>query len=134
MNSRITDILEEIADGTAPVGTARVAAAIVQRNTIVSIGTNQYKSHPFQLKYGRNADSIYLHAETDAIRRALRKLDVDDLSRCTLYITRLKYDGHRKKKSILGLSCPCAGCMRAIVQFEIKKVIFSCDDQTYKYL
>ena len=74
MIDRPTRILSElalIAKELRPIQSARIAAAIVQKNNIVSIGVNSRKSHPFQKKYGKNDDSIFLHAETDAIKNAL---------------------------------------------------------------
>lgn len=113
----------------------RIAACIVYKNEIVSIGINQLKSHPFQAKFSRHEDSIFLHAETDAIKNALRYISVEQLSKSTLYVCRVKCDekSHKKKK-VLGLCKPCEGCQRAIATFNIKKVVYTCDDGTHKYL
>ena len=55
---------------------ARLAACVVYKRDIVSFGINQLKSHPFQAKFSKNEDSIFLHAETDAIKNALSFGDV----------------------------------------------------------
>ena len=82
-------ILSKMAIAVEPVRQARIAACLVHRNEIVSFGINQMKTHPFQAQFGKNKDSIFLHAETDCIKNALREIDVDELSRCTLYIWRI---------------------------------------------
>ena len=113
---------------------ARLAACVVFKNEIVSVGVNQLKSHPFQARFGKNEDSIFLHAETDAIKNALKCISVDDLAKSTLYVCRVKYCDTKKREFTWGLSKPCAGCSRAISTFNIKKVCYTCDDGTYKYL
>lgn len=106
----------------------RIAALLYVKNDLVSIGWNQMRSSPFQAKYGRNQDSIFLHAETHAISKALRSYDVEELqrSKTTLYLCRVKKHQHTKKY-IWGLSKPCCGCMSAIVDFNIKNVVYSMD-------
>lgn len=111
-----------------------MAAAIVFRNEIISIGINSNKSHPFQAKYGRNSDSIYLHAEIDAIKNALKCISVDQLTKTTLYICRVKYTDSKKSGQIWGLSRPCEGCIRAITTFNIKKVVYSIEKEGYEIL
>lgn len=113
---------------------ARLASCVVYKNEIVSIGVNQLKSHPFQARFAKNEDSIFLHAETHAIKNALKIITVEQLSKSHLYVCRVKYCDTGKKKFIWGLSKPCAGCMRAIATFDIKKVVYTCDGVDYKYL
>ena len=100
----------------------RMAAALVQRNKIISIGYNQMKSHPFQARYQHKEGMIYLHAEIAAIKNALKIIPVNDLKKCTLYVFRQrKING----KFEHGLAKPCAGCMRAIVEFGIRDIVFT---------
>lgn len=117
-----------------PVANARMAAAIVWRNQIISFGLNELKSHPFQAKYSKNKDSIFLHAETSAIKNALLVLAVPELSRASLYIARVKYDSPQKNNLIWGLAKPCAGCMKAIVAFGISNVCYTTNEQTFEWL
>jgi deoxycytidylate deaminase len=113
----------------------RIAACIVYKNEIVSVGINQLKSHPFQAKFSRHVDAIFLHAETDAIKNALKHISVNDLSKASLYICRVKYDEHKSKKILMrGMCKPCEGCQRAIAAFNINKVVYTCDDGSHKYL
>lgn len=104
----------------------RVFACVVYKNNPISFGYNQKKSHPFQKNFGRNADSIYLHAEIHAIVGALKVISVDELSRCSMYVLRQKhYPAH--SKVMWGMAKPCEGCQRAIAQFGIKKVYYTHD-------
>ncbi len=105
-------------------GWARLSAAIVYKNRVISTGVNSLKSHPFQKKYGRNVESIYLHAEISAIKSALRCLDVDDLSDVDLYVCRMKRDGQNTDFQH-GLAKPCDGCQRAIADFGIRNVYYT---------
>ena len=107
---------------------ARLASAIVFKNQVVSYGVNQNKSHPFHSQFSDHGDAIFLHAETDAIKNALKRIDENELSKATLYICRVKYDKAGKNKSMTwGLSKPCVGCQRAIATFGIGDVIYSAE-------
>lgn len=133
-DGKIISDLFLMAQDLDPVNSSRIASCIFLKNNLISYGFNQRKSHPFQAKYAKNNESIFLHAETDAIKNALRRISVDDLSRCSLYIARAKHISNRSPAWIRGLACPCEGCMKAIVQFNIKKVVYTVDGNCYKYL
>jgi deoxycytidylate deaminase len=133
-HTKYISILSKMAIAVEPVRQARIAACLVYRNEIISFGINQMKTHPFQAQFGKNKDSIFLHAETDCIKNALREIDVDELSRCTLYVCRMKYESHEKKKFVYGLAKPCPGCERAIATFNIKNVFYSTNENTYDKL
>lgn len=113
-------ILEKVAEAVDPVANHRLAAALVHKNSIVSIGFNKKKTHPFQRQYAKNEDAIYLHAEIDCIVNALRSIDEDDMSKYSLYVLRAKKDGN-------GLAKPCDGCQRAIAAMGIKRVYYTTD-------
>lgn len=107
---------------------ANLAACIVYKKQIISYGFNRKKTHPFQAKFGRNGDSIYLHAETDAIKNSLRRIDLDILARSTLYVARMKKPFPSAKKMVSGLAKPCEGCAKAISSFNLKRVVWSVDN------
>lgn len=113
---------------------ARIASCIVYKNDVISFGINRMKSHPFQKRFSKNNDSIYLHSETDAINNALKIITTEELSKSTLYICRVKYDNTKVKSLVWGLSKPCIGCMRAIATFNIKKVFYTCDNNSFMIL
>ena len=127
------DTLTKIADAMDKVAGAKIAACIVYKNSIASFGMNQMKSHPFQAKYSKNKESIFLHAETSAIHNALKVISVEEFKKSTLYICRVKY-GYPNNTMCWGVSRPCAGCMRAIATFGIRRVIYSNDGSGYTIL
>ncbi|HMH10289.1 MAG TPA: deaminase [Candidatus Nitrosopolaris rasttigaisensis] len=124
---RIFQTLEEVAI-KSNVGWARLASAVVAKNRIISIGTNSYKSHPFQKKWATNKDAIFLHAETSAIHSALKILDTYDLSDCELYVCRMKRPSQHSTEFVYGMSKPCNGCSRAIAEFGISNVYYTTDE------
>jgi hypothetical protein len=92
------------------------------------MGFNKKKSHPFQRKFSKHEEAIYLHAEIDAIKNALKNVDAETISKSTLYIMRVKYEDMNAKRFVRGLSKPCEGCSRAIAQFGIKKVYYTTEE------
>lgn len=133
-HGKFINLLSKVASDIAWEGNARLAAAVVYKNEIVSFGVNEFKTHPFQAKFGRNDASIYLHAETSAIKNALKVLDEEELSKSALYVCRVKFEDLRRKKLIFGLAKPCDGCIRCIHTFGIKKVIYSLDKEGFVML
>jgi deoxycytidylate deaminase len=107
----------------------KLAAALVIKRDIISVGVNVMRSHPVQKKYGKNDESIFLHAEINAIVNSLNHVDKDDLRKADLYVYRVKKDMHDPKRAhwVDGMSCPCEGCMSAIDAFKIKRVVYSTD-------
>lgn len=127
-------ILSKIATDVYPVANARLAAALVYKNEIISLGVNQKKSHPFQVKFCRHEEAIFLHSETDAIKNALKRYSLETVSRSSLYICRVKREHDNSKNMIWGLAKPCSGCQRAISSFNISTVYYTCDDSTISCL
>lgn len=82
------------------------------------------KSHPFQLQYSKNKDAIYLHAEIAAIKNAFRILDLKDFKYTSLYICRVKKFA-RGSDWMFGMAKPCAGCQKAIAEFDIRNVFYT---------
>ena len=125
---RIFEILERTAiDSEGLAGRFKMASAIVYRKNIVTIGTKSYKTHPIMNEYGVTESSIYLHAEIDALNKALKFLKEDQLSKCDLYVLRVKREDGIGSAWIRGLARPCDGCMKAIHKYKIKKVFYTKD-------
>jgi deoxycytidylate deaminase len=135
-HARYINILSKIASDiiTMPAGNARMAACIVYKNDIVAFGANEAKTHPFQAKFGRNQEAVFLHAETCAIKNALRNISAEELSKSTLYICRVKFEDFMRKKLVFGLAKPCDGCIRCIHTFGIKSVVYSLDGTGWNVL
>lgn len=125
---RILNVLGDVASTQERVANQRLVACVIHRGDIVSIGTNQKKTHPFQAQYAKNEEAIYLHAEVDAIKNALKVLSLEELKKSTLVVCRLKAD------SSFGLARPCTGCMRAIVNFNLKNVYYTTDHKKLECL
>jgi deoxycytidylate deaminase len=117
-------LLETIAGTVLPVRSSKHAACIVYKNTIISIGTNRIKSHPFQRRFARNPESIFIHAEVEAIAKALKKISLNQLEKSTLYVLRIKKD-NSFGKFIWGNSKPCTGCASCISEFGIENIVYS---------
>jgi tRNA(Arg) A34 adenosine deaminase TadA len=128
------DILHRVAETVEPVARQRLAACLVYKNQIVSMGINKRKTHPFQQQFAKHEEAIFLHAETDCIVNALRQIDADDLKRCSMYITRIKKSDENAKNFISGLAKPCDGCQRALAQFDIGNVYYSLDNEGWEKL
>lgn len=133
-NERILNFLTKAAEAADHVGIrAKLAAAVVIKNEIIAIGFNRRKSHPFQAQYQSNEKQIYLHAENDAINRALKYISKEDLKKATLYVARVKYRDNKTKKAIWAESKPCFGCQKAIHSYGIKTVVHT-HSEGYKYM
>jgi deoxycytidylate deaminase len=119
--------LKVLAEDLEAFANAKIASALFYKGVPVSFGFNQPKSHPFALKYSRKEGAIYLHAESDAIRKARKKLTEFEMKRSTLITVRVKYD--YKKRSLIGISKPCAGCMRCIEDAGIGRIVYTEDSE-----
>jgi tRNA(Arg) A34 adenosine deaminase TadA len=128
------DILQKVAEAVEPVARCRLAACLVYKNQIVSIGTNKNKSHPFARRFAKHEEAIYLHAETDCIRNALKHISVEELSKCSMYVLRVKRPDKKPHNWTTGIAMPCEGCMKAIAQFDIKRVYYTIEEGKYECL
>jgi tRNA(Arg) A34 adenosine deaminase TadA len=124
-DQNFVSILKKISQDIECVGNQTLAACVVKRNKIISFGHNKKKTHPLQNKFNKHPQAIYLHAEIDAIKNALKRLSVEDLIGSTLYIVRTKKDGSE------GLAKPCYGCMQAIESFGIAKIVYTTNLEGY---
>ena len=132
-DQKYIDLVSKVAQDVLPVSNARIASAIVIGNTVVGLGRNSYKTHPLQAKYGKTEHTIHLHAEIDAIKNSLRRVSVDDLTKATIYISRVK-KRDRKRGFVPGLSAPCSGCMGAITDFGTKRIVYSLDGEGFRVI
>ena len=101
-------------------GKFRLSAGVVYKSQLIATGINSYKTHPIMLNDGYKEEQIYLHAEADAIKNALRLVTQDELTKCSLYVVRVKKtpDGNWQE----GMAKPCVGCMKLIANFGITRV------------
>lgn len=132
---KVLNLLTDIAREVDPVSAARIAAAIVYKGQVISVGINKRKTDPFQAKYCRNAHQIFVHAEIAAIKNSLRHLSLSELENSTLFVARhrlISYKGQGLKEE-WGLAKPCvgskknSGCMGAIQEFNIHRIVYTLD-------
>tara|TARA_R100000306_G_scaffold30909_1_gene33142 strand:+ start:46 stop:423 length:378 start_codon:yes stop_codon:yes gene_type:complete len=117
MKEKFTTAAHAVAMTGSGVGTRgnfRLGAVLVYKNSIVSTGTNSYKTHP--LMAARTAWP-FLHAEQHAIVRA----GVDNCEGLDLYVARVL------KNNDLAMSRPCDICDQFIKDVGIKNVYYSTD-------
>lgn len=105
-----------------------MAAGITYRKHLIATGVNQMKTHPLMMGAGYRKDQLFMHAEVDAIRNALRLITPTQLAQCELHVVRVKRPYSGSKQWVHGLAKPCPGCTRTIASFGIERVKWT-DDQ-----
>ena len=102
----------------------KIGAIIVYKKQIVSVGTNDYKSHPLQKQLNRYRDcditklKHYIHAEISAILRS----NEESLNGAYIFV-------YREDLNHMLASCrPCAACMAEIKHAGIKRIYYTTRD------
>ena len=129
-NIYFLDLATKQAFSSSGAGGAYLGAVLVARNRLLSFGTNQPKTHPFQVAFAKNPKALYLHAETAAINNALKLMSKEELwsRKTTLYIARIKRSDGPRSPFVRALSKPCNGCMAAIAEHNITRVIYTVNE------
>lgn len=128
-NAKIVEMLARLAIENPGTRTRyKMAAGIVYRRHLVATGVNSYKTHPLMASPGYHREQIYMHAEVDAIRNALRLVSQDQLAKAAIYIVRVKQN-REEGGYTFGLARPCRGCTRMIASFGIDSAWWSEDFQ-----
>ncbi len=94
--------------------THKLGAVLVVKGKPISVGHNQYKTHP-EAKY------TGLHAEIQALKSSGK----DIIRGSTMFVYREKKDGS------LGLSKPCKDCMKELKKFGIKWICYTIEEYPY---
>ena len=125
---RLTDLFN-IACTNDAIGSkrTRIVSGIWYRNQLISIGFNSMKTDPFQATFASNYEAICIHAEMHALKKALKKLSVEELKKADIYVARAKKISDQDHTFVKGLAKPCIGCMKAIVLFEFRNVYYTED-------
>lgn len=135
MNISMFGDLYKLAVANNNMPKAKMSSALVKRGTVLSYGFNSLKSDPLQAKYSKNYQSIFLHAEIHAIKNALKGgYSLSDIEGSSLYVCRVKLPHAKSTRYEFGMSKPCIGCKRAIVEFGIKCVHYTTDNEGFKTL
>jgi len=104
--------------GVGQRNTFRLGAVIVEKNSILSVGNNSYKTHPLMAS---RTEWPFLHAEQLAIiRRGLDHCDGHDL-----YVVRIL------KNLNYAISFPCEVCRKLIFDVGIRNVFYINEDGQY---
>lgn len=100
------------------------------------MGVNNRKTHPVQMRFGKNPDAIHLHAEIECIINHIRKHGEEDLYNSTMFIARSKQEriSHECYVDVMAMAKPCEGCMKALKYYGIKNVIYTIDNDNYGVL
>jgi tRNA(Arg) A34 adenosine deaminase TadA len=131
--ARISEALAIARSITATAG-VRVAALLVDKKEVISVGWNELKTHPLQKKYAGGVEcKITLHAEISAIASAVNQR-FDRFKYATLYVARAKWDGPNREKMIQGNSKPCYACSSCIAALKVGRVIYTLDKEGYEIL
>lgn len=119
MINHLRDTLD-LARRVKPVAGARVAATL-EVNGYFFYGHNSNKTHPLMAKWGKNPKAICMHAEIEAIKNCMKRFHPNYLNNhfATMYVARARADGSS------GLARPCEGCRRALIAFNIQKVVWT---------
>jgi deoxycytidylate deaminase len=129
MSEKIIQRLERLAIETPGVqGRFKLAAGVVYKKRLIATGVNSYKTHPIMLSRGYREGQYFLHAEVDAIKNSLRLLSQQELTKCDLYIVRVKHPKPHSEEWIHGLAKPCDGCSKVISGFEMRNVYYTSDE------
>lgn len=99
-------------------GGFKLGACILDKNRVVSVGFNQYKTHP---KLAETTEWPCLHAET----HALFKVGIENVQGMSLYVLRMGRDG------LIKLAKPCEVCDHWIVQAQLASVYWSVSNNEY---
>lgn len=109
-------------------GKFKLAAGVFLKRNLIAWGVNSYKTHPITLQGEYKEEQVYLHAEADALRKALKLLTLEELSNSSMEVVRVKKNP--KGLYVYGMAKPCKGCLSLIKSFGIKEVRWS-EDENY---
>jgi len=101
---------------------------IFDRSRLVSMGVNNYKTHPLNMRYNyvnRHNHRISCFVGTHSEMSAVIKLGEDCCKGLTLVNTRIN------RKNELDYSCPCKGCLDMIVKLGFKSVFYTTKDMKF---
>jgi len=104
---------------------------IFYKNKLLSIGSNNYKTHPFNLKFNyvnRQKNKISSFVGTHSEMKAFLKLRKKNCEGLTLINTRIN------RNNEIDYSKPCRGCCDMIKSLNFKEVYFSNKKGSFDFL
>lgn len=125
MNMRYFNIAREISK-LSPFKRIKIAAVVVYKKDILSVGYNSYKTNPLMKELDKeryDVEATYhchchsLHAEVSALLK-IRNLDID-FKKVVVYTYRESNDGKMR------MSRPCPSCTLYIKKLGIKHIYYT---------
>ena len=92
----------------------KLGAVLVVNGKPISVGHNQYKTHP-------EAPFVGLHAEIQAIKNSGK----DRIKGSSIFVYREKKDGS------IGISKPCKHCMRQLKKFGVRWIFYTIEEYPF---
>lgn len=89
---------------------------------IIAKGYNNYRQYSSD---GIINDPCSCHAEMDVLRKCLQKRSAEKMKKVTFYVIRVSSSG------LLRNSAPCVDCSNNLQKYNIKRIIYSTDDNTF---
>ena len=115
----------QIAQEVPKCSDQKVAAIIVSKNNVISVGANQDKTHPMVAQNQHDDWCEYLHAEASAIINALRQIGRRRLAKCDMYVCRAKIV---VGQYTWGFSKPCPNCQKFLKAYPVRHVYYSTEE------
>lgn len=97
----------------------KMAAIIYKRKKILGVGMNSYKSHPMQKRFSIDDKKIFLHAEIDALKNALKEHDASELIGAEIIVARIMKNGK------CGFAKPCDICQKALTEYKLSGIYWT---------
>lgn len=125
MNIRYFNIAREISR-LSPFKRIKIAAVVVYKKDILSVGYNSYKTNPLMKELDKeryDVEETYhchchsLHAEVSALLK-IRNMSID-FKKVVVYTYRESSDGKMR------MSRPCKSCYRYIIDLGIRRICYS---------
>lgn len=114
---KVLSKLEEIAYALVPANRKDTqffhVAAIFQRNKILSIGQNSFKTHPLAQKWGHKGN--FTHAEL----KAAINYATNDFNNVSMAVLRID------RRNLLAMSRPCSCCESFLLDSGIRRVFYT---------
>lgn len=129
---RLEEVAESLIDWNDPIR-CRHFSFILYKKRIVSIGINNQKTHPLNLKNRKISvrtgedfsDQKHICSEFSAIFK-LKKMTNINTKKCTL--VNLRYDRNKK----LALARPCMSCISLLKYHEFKTIVYTNNNGVYE--
>ena len=130
--NRLEEIAESLIDWSEPIR-CRHFSFILYKKRIVSIGINNQKTHPLNLKNRKISirtgedfsEQKHICSEFNAIVKLKRMTNINT-KKCTL--VNLRYDRNKK----LALARPCMSCISLLKYHEFKNIVYTNNNGVYE--